>query len=179
MYYKSAEIKQRFNYGLAIIFIVNLSIMVSVNIFVGMILTALTIGILLSKSGLEIDTEQNMLRRYSKVFGYVMGKWESIPELDYVTVVRVKITTKKYQASSDLYVQAPSANVKYRVNLVTKDKKKRVIKVLTSEMKEAISEALIIGEALDLRVLDYTSHESKWIKTSSEKHNSSRITVPV
>ncbi len=166
MYYKSTEIKQRFNLGLALVFIINLLIIVSINIIIGVFLTLITMGVLLTKSGLEIDTEQNKLRRYSKIFGHVIGKWENIPELDYVTVVRVKMTAKKFQASSDLYVQASSSNVKFRVNLVTKDSKIRVIKVITCEMNEAINEALKIGNALDLNVLDYTSPERKWIKTS-------------
>lgn len=164
MYYKSTEVKQRFNFGLAIVFIINLLIMVSINIIVGVFLTAITMGILLIRSGLEIDTERNKLRRYSKIFGYVIGKWENIPELDYVTVVRVKMTTKKFQASSDQYVQASSSNVKFRVNLATKNNKIRVIKVITCGMNEALNEALKIGKALDLDVLDYTSPERKWIK---------------
>lgn len=149
--------------------------MVSINIIFGVFLTLITMGILLISSGLEIDTKQNKLRRYCKIFGYVIGNWESIPELDYVTVVRVKMTAKKFQASSDLYLQAPSSNVMFRVNLVTKDSRNSVIKVVTCEMNEAINEALKIGNALDLGVLDYTSSDRKWIKTSSNTQYNQRL----
>ncbi|TRX65812.1 hypothetical protein [uncultured Carboxylicivirga sp.] len=124
-------------------------------------------GFVLAKSGLEIETQENRMRRYISILGYVSGKWIEIPELDYVTIVRVKMTSKKYQASGAIYVQAPSSKVKYRVNLATKDRRNRVVKVLTSEKDEAISEALKIGEALNLNVLDSTSHNQKWIKTSA------------
>ncbi len=169
MHYKSSEIPTRINFVLFVVFAVNLSITIYASVILGLILTILTIGFLLIKSGLEIDTEANIMRRYSRIFGYVSGKWAIIPELDYVTVVSVKITSKKYQASGAIYVQSPSSDVKYRVNLATKDRRNPVIKVLTSEKNEAISEALKIGEALDLNVLDSTSPDRKWIKTSDNK----------
>jgi hypothetical protein len=167
MHYKSSEIPTRFNFGLFVVFAVNLSISIFASVFLGLILTTLTIGFLLIKSGLEIDTEENRMRRYSRIFGYVSGKWTKIPELDYVTVVSVKMTSKKYQASGAMYVQSPSSDVKYRVNLATKDRRNPVIKVVTCGKSEAINEALKIGEALSLNVLDSTNPDRKWIKTSA------------
>ncbi len=99
--------------------------------------------------------------------GHVFGKWEEIPELDYVTVVRVGMTSKKFQASSNLYVQSPASTFQYQINIATKDNKQRIIKILICDKENAINEAIKIGEDLKLNVLDYTKPESRWIKVVS------------
>ncbi|TRX66331.1 hypothetical protein [Carboxylicivirga sp. M1479] len=166
MYYRSKEVQQRFNIGVAIVFIINLSLMVFVNLLFGVLSTIITLGIFLTKAGLEIDTESGKMRRYYQFFNYISGTWRKIPALDYVTVVRVMMTCKKYQASSAKYVQAESSDYRFRVNLVTKEERPSVIKVMTTDKNNAIEEALALGESLGLGVVDATTRDRKWIKQS-------------
>ena len=163
-HYKSTEIKKRFSNTLFIVFALELAFLFSVSYLVGGLLIAVTFGILFIKTGVEIDHDNNRMRSYFNFFGIETGNWTSIPKLKYVSVVRVKTKKKSFQASSDLFVQTSSKNVKFSVNLITEDKIKRFIRITSAKKDEAIKKALELGEVLDLRVLDYTTHDKVWIK---------------
>ena len=163
-HYKSTEIKKRFSITLFIVFALELAFLFSVNIIVGGLLIAVTFGILFIKSGVEIDPDNNRMRSYFNFFGIETGNWISIPNLKYVSVVRIKTKKKSFQASSDMFVQTSSNNVKFNVNLITEDKRKRFIRILSADKDEAINKALELGNVLDLRVLDYTTANEVWLK---------------
>jgi len=163
-HYRSTEIKTRFNTSLFIVFTLELAFLFAVSYIVGGLLIAVTLGVLFIRTGVEIDLDNNRMRSYFNFFGMESGNWTSIPELKYVSVVRVKTKKKRFQASSDMYVQVSTKNVKYNVNLITEDKRKRFIRMLSAEKEEAIEKALELGKTLDLKVLDYTSHDKVWIK---------------
>ncbi len=163
-HYKSAEIKQRLTLPICIVFGVELAFCFAVHWFIGGLLLIATIGILFIRTGLEIDNKAGRMRNYINLFGVEVGGWRKTPELSYISVVRVKLKRKSFQASSDMYVQTSSNKVKYNVNLITEDRRQRFIKILTAEKNKCIDEALKIGDILDLKVLDYTTPNEKWIR---------------
>jgi len=162
-YYKSVEIKKRFNITLFLIFSFELALFYSVSYVLGGISILLTIGILVIKSGIEIDLDNERMRDYVSIFGFELGPWTSIPKLKYISVVRVKLKRKSFKFSADTFGQSSSNKLMFNVNLITEDKRKRYIKVLSAEKEESIATAIKIAELLELKVLDCTSFEKKWI----------------
>lgn len=163
-YYKSVEIKKRFNITLFLIFSFELALFYAVSYVLGGISILLTIGILLIKSGIEIDLDNERMRDYVSIFGIELGTWTNIPKLKYISIVRVKLKRKSFKFSAVTFGQSSSNKSMFNVNLITEDKRKRYIKVLSAEKEESITTAIKIAELLELKVLDYTSFEKKWIR---------------
>ena len=163
-YYKSTEIKKRFTFSLFFYFGLVLYLYLSINFTVGVIATFIVVSLLSMREGVEIEFEKERYRSYTTLFGHTFGKGKPLPNIQYVTAVRVLQSSKRYQASSAQYVQKVSfKNYKYNVNLAV-DGKQRVIKLWTLSHENALKEALKIGEALDLKVLDYTTPEKNWVR---------------
>jgi hypothetical protein len=50
----------------------------------------------------------------------------------------------------------------YKVNLVVEGDE-RYVSICSGKLEEMKAEAIRLGKHMDLRVLDYTTHEKKWI----------------
>lgn len=163
-YYKSVEIKERFSLTLFIIFGLELGLLFAFNFVFGIVSILITIGILRIKSGVEIDLDNNRMRDYISFLGIELGNWTTIPNLKYISIVRVKLKRKSFKVSAITFGQSSSNKLMYNVNLITEDKRKRYIKILSAKKEESIKTALKIGELLDLKVLDYSTIDKKWIR---------------
>ena len=102
---------------------------------------SLVLGIVFSFSytGVSIDTKKQRYIKYDRFTKLRIGRWEALPKPSYVTLVRIKL--------SNLVVEGD----------------RRFIAICRGEKEKMTQEALKLGKKLDIRVLDYTTHEKKWI----------------
>lgn len=122
-------------------------------------LVPLFIGIyLLIQDGVELDYENKTYRRVKSFLGLTVGKWQPLPEIEYVSVFKTTETTTVWAASASANVSSSVV----KINLFYNTNQK--IEVYDSKnLDEAFSTAKQIASALEVDVLDATSRDTKWL----------------
>ena len=122
-------------------------------------LVPLFIGLyLLIQDGVELDYERKRYRRVKSLFGITLGKWQPLPDIEYISVFKTTETTTVWASSA-------SANVSsfvVKVNLFYDTNQK--IEIYDSKnLDDAFLKAKQIASVLNIAVLDATSRETKWL----------------
>lgn len=122
------------------------------------------LGILVSFSyeGITIDPLKQQFIKYDRIIGIKMGRWAALPKPSYVTLVRINLNNMKNMNSPIIAPQPGKGARAYKVNLVVEGDK-RFIPICRGPLEKMTEEALKLGQALEIRVLDYTTHDKKWI----------------
>lgn len=125
---------------------------------------SLVLAILVSFSfeGITIDPVKQRFIKYDRIIGIKMGKWAPLPKSSYVTLVRINLNNQKNMNSPIIAPQPGKGTRAYKVNLVVEGDM-RFIAICRGSLEKMTKEALKLGQALEIRVLDYTTHDKKWI----------------
>ena len=128
----------------------------------GIISLALAILVTFSYEGIIIDAGQNRFKKYDRFLRFRIGRWESLPRPSYVTLVRINLNNLRNMASPIVTPQPGKSTRAYKVNLVVEGDL-RYIAICRGSLAKMTEEALKLGKVLGIRVLDYTTHDKKWI----------------
>ena len=125
---------------------------------------SLLLGILLSFSyqGTLIDEKKLRYMKYDRFLWLKIGRWESMSIPSYVTIVRINLSSSRSLPSPLALPENKKGAKSYKVNLVVEGDE-RYINVCMGSLESMIAEALRLGNHLNIRVLDYTTHDKKWI----------------
>ena len=115
-----------------------------------------------SKTGIHIDKEKKRYRKYDRFSGIYFGRWKMLPRPEYVTLVRVILSTRRKQPTPMIVPEYTKGATSYRVNLVVDDED-RFIPVCRGNLDDMTREALELGKILGIRVLDFSTAQKKWI----------------
>jgi hypothetical protein len=131
--------------------------------YVGAIVS-LTLGVLFTVSyqGVKIDAVNGRYMKYDRFYKFRIGRWEALPKPDYVTLVRINLSSRRTVPSPIVMPEVKKSAKSFKVNLVVKDEM-RYISICRGPLDPMKEEALKLGRELGIRVLDYTTHEKKWI----------------
>jgi len=167
-YYKT-DIEQKKSHILIYVLIgfflvLYLAAAILIHIILGVVLALITYMFVATKTGVEIDVTNNRFRRNMILLGHDFGKWRLLPPVKYVSVVRMKESAKSFSGATATLSRQTTGSFIYNINLIVDNKKIRYIKILSARKKEALQKAILIGNALDIKVLDYTSHDKQWIR---------------
>jgi len=126
---------------------------------------AFILGVLLAFSfqGIIIDMEGKRFMKYDRFLFIKIGAWKLIPDPSYVTIVRINLSSRRTAPSPIVVPQDKKGARAFKVNLVVEGQM-RFIGICRGSLEKMTKEALRLGEYLQLRVLDYTTHEKKWIR---------------
>ena len=108
--------------------------------------------------GIEINFDKKKYRNFISLFHLDYGKWEDLPEIDYISVFKTEQTTK-------VWVSSASANITdtvIRINLFHSNNQK-IEAYETQNIDDAFKKAKQIATILDIDILDATEQESKWL----------------
>ncbi len=122
------------------------------------------LGVLLSFSyqGVKIDQGKRQLIKYDRFLWLKIGRWEAMSTPSYVTVVRINLSSRRSVPSPMVLPEDKKGAKAYKVNLVVEGDE-RYISICRGSFDKMTSEALRLGKYLNIRVLDYTTHDKKWI----------------
>lgn len=115
-----------------------------------------------SFEGITIDPVRQRFIKYDRFIRFRIGRWESLPKPSYVTLVRINLNNMRNMASPMITPEPGKAARAYKVNLVVEGDI-RFIAICRGPMEKMKNEALKLGQILQIRVLDYTTHDKKWI----------------
>lgn len=144
--------------------IVGLLIFFAINDYFGLTIMLISSIFTLTSSGKEIDTIGLRTRNFTSLGNLFYGKWEKLPQIKYIAVVRMLQGKKSFHASSVSIIQVPTDQYVYQLNFVVDVEKKEIIKLCEGEMTATIGQALQLGEMMNLRVLDFSTPDHKWIR---------------
>lgn len=125
---------------------------------------AFVLGALLAFSyqGVIIDPLQERYMKYDRFLTFRISGWKRLPTPSYVTVVRINVSSNRAGPVPFVVPQDKKSSRSFKVNLVVKGDQ-RYISICRGSHEQMTEEALLLGRKLHLRVLDYTTHEKKWI----------------
>ncbi len=129
----------------------------------GLALIVLTSILSLTSSGREINTTTLKYRSYRALGSIMIGIWKELPKTEYIAVVRMIQGKKTFHASSVSIVQVPTNDFVYHLNLVINPQKNQVLKIADGSMEQMLDIAILLGKKMNLKVLDFTSPQHKWI----------------
>ncbi|MFC2129349.1 hypothetical protein ACFLQX_01070 [Bacteroidota bacterium] len=116
----------------------------------------------ISFKGFKIDSINRRIKHYDRFLWFYFGRWHDYPQPLYVTVVSVKLGSKRNAPIAFVLPESGKAAQSYKMNLVVEGKQ-RYIPLTRGNRSKLIEEALKIGQLLNIRVLDYTSPDKKWL----------------
>jgi len=125
--------------------------------FYGFIVCGVSI-FFLYKDGSEIDLEIQKYRTFIEVLGFRFGKWDDLPEIEYVSVfsttesVAVRALSAEAIVKNDIIVLNLFYNGNHRIKAYS-----------TTDKEDAFKIAKQIADILKIDILDATEAESKWI----------------
>jgi hypothetical protein len=133
------------------------------NTYTGAIISlALAILVTFSYEGITIDPVRKRYIKYDRFLRIRIGRWEALPKPSYVTLVRINLNNLRNMASPIIAPQPGKSTRAYKVNLVVEGDV-RYIAICRGPLEKMTEEALKLGKLLGIRVLDYTTHNKKWI----------------
>ena len=127
--------------------------------FFSLILGIGTSGFLLRKCGIELSFTVNKYRYITSYGPQLFGEWLPLPELNYVSVFKQKMSGKLYGQSGNAINQEFYL---IEVKLVTKSNQTHVV-LVSREVEEALNFAHQLSEKLGIRIWDATELEGKFI----------------
>ena len=122
------------------------------------------VGVLMvfSYQGVIIDMAGERYMKYDRFLSFKIGGWKALPTPSYVTVVRINLSSSRTGPTPIVVPQDKKGARAFKVNLVVEGQK-RFVTICRGSLENMTKEALRLGEHMQLRVLDYTTHEKKWI----------------
>jgi len=115
-----------------------------------------------SFQGVLIDVAERQYLQYDRFLKWRIGAWKALPPPSYVTVVRINLASRRTGPSPIVVPQDKKGIRAFKVNLVVEGDQ-RYIGICRGSLENMTEEALRLGKSLNIRVLDYTTHEKKWI----------------
>lgn len=101
--------------------VIGIVLLVAANWALGSVSVIISLFLLLSYSGIDIDTEQQKIRPYNMFFGFFKsGKWESLEKYIGLTLIPMRRVYSVYSRSNQ---QNVSTEKDFRIYLVNKAKK--------------------------------------------------------
>lgn len=138
-------------------------IFVAYSQFIGASVTLVLVIIFsFSYQGILIDPENKKYLKYDRFLWFRIGRWMPLSTPSYVTIVRIKLSSRKTAPSPIVLPEDKKGARSYKVNLVVEGDE-RYVPICWGSLEKMIPEAIRLGKLMNLRVLDYTTHEKKWI----------------
>jgi len=122
------------------------------------------LGVLLSFSyqGVKIDPDKQQYLKYDRFAWFRIGQWKSMSPPAYVTIVRINLSSQRNMPSPLALPDDRKGAKSFKVNLVVEGDE-RYINICRGPLDGMTAEALRLGRYLGIRVLDFSTHEKKWI----------------
>jgi hypothetical protein len=123
------------------------------------LLTLIIPFLILQTEGSEIDLEAKTFRKTRSILGYSIGKWQPLPNVEYVSV---------FSTSEDITIRDLSAETTYSRDIILlnifHDRNQKFTAYSTSNIKDAFDVASHIADALAIDLLDATvKNDYKWV----------------
>ncbi len=152
----------KFDIAFGIFVITALISFTCINLLLWMFFVIISIICLINrKERIEIEPQKRELRRCVSIYTFsINSKWTRLPEIEYITIARNYGTSGSNHRNIDTTVEFKQ----FPVKLIVNDERRFINIKNCTVKKDATQLALKLGNTLDLKVLDYTESNKKWIR---------------
>ena len=116
----------------------------------------------ISFTGFNIDAEKMRIRKYDRFLWFYFGKWRPIHSPMYITVVRVKLSSRRLTPMPLIAPETGRASRSYKMNLVV-NTHERFIPLAYGNRLKMLGEGMKIAKLLDIKLLDHSTSEKRWL----------------
>ena len=109
-------------------------------------------------TGIELNLENLKYRTTTAFFSLTFGKWQDLPEIEYISVFKTSESTVVRAITAETVVK----NEVIKVNLFYNTNQK-IEAYKTQNIDDAFEKAKQIATVLNIDILDATERESKWL----------------
>ena len=128
--------------------------------FWGLLLLLASTFVSFSFAAIQIDFDNNSYREYYGIFYLKFGKWNILPEIQYVTVFNDRFVQEMHVAS----ISGTQTIKDVKINLVVA--KNSYISIGKFKSKsEAMKAGRLLAISLKTKLLDYTGAQPEWVNT--------------
>lgn len=138
--------------------LVGLYIFMFENIFVGIMMFVIGLNLFVTE-GSEINLSAKTYRKVKSILGAKFGKWEPIPQFEYVSVFKTREGTEVSSMGATI---GTFKNEVIFLNLFYKNNRHFTC-FKTEDRSEAFQVAEHLKMALNIDILDATGPEKKWL----------------
>lgn len=123
------------------------------------------------RSGIELDVANKRWRDYMKLSKLRWGGWKPLGEINYVAIVRVRLSQLAFRPSEVTFRQSTDKQeVAYNVNLIIKDVPNKVQKLFTGNLEQAMAISRELSQKLNIHIYDCSTSDKKWISPDEDHH---------
>jgi|GEM_PF-2303040 len=108
--------------------------------------------------GIEINFSDSLFRNYSSIFGFFWGRWNPLPNIEYVTIYSENLGVTNFVSS----LQYTYHDQKLKIALVHGDHQQISVGRFKSKEK-ALEVGKLLAAKLETKLLDYTQKEPVWL----------------
>ncbi|OYT17122.1 MAG: hypothetical protein B7C24_04390 [Bacteroidetes bacterium 4572_77] len=123
------------------------------HILIFTFLLVLGLFIYITTYGILLDIKQHRYKKYTKIFAYKQGSWESLAPFSQVSVLRSRESTTAFSKSNR--AATTSSNLFYDVVLLNKSNRKKLIVKRFKESKLALEAAKDLCQNMGIDYLPY------------------------
>ena len=116
----------------------------------------------ISFTGFNIDPNEMRIRKYDRFLWFYFGKWKPIIAPMYVTVVRVRLSGRRTMPMPLITPDTGRSSRSYKINLVVHTSE-RFIPLTYGNRLSMLEEGLKIAKTLNIKLLDHTTSEKRWL----------------
>lgn len=162
--FKLTETKPKSSSILTVLLGIMLVWWITSNYVLVMLIAIVGLGVTFMPSGFLIDREKSLIKRVHYLFGFSIGKWYELPNIKYISLLRVREKNSPRYIPAPAFIQNSSVQFVYQINLIIEEGRLKPFRLISTTRQQAIKTGLKLGEYLDLKVLDMTTPVKKWIR---------------
>ena len=143
-----------------------LFILVNSGFIAGSIFLILGLNIAFATSGIQIDPKKRLLRSYYGLFGLRFGKWKSLDDYKYLSVLQTRESTSTYSRSNrDITVM----DLWFDICLLNENQRNKLIISRLKSSDEAVKELKVLIEAMGFSAVKYNPEVSEATKAKRDR----------
>lgn len=118
-----------------------------------------------ARSGTQLNLEAKLFRKYVRLAWIYFGKWERLPDIEYVAIIRMRLSQLKFTPSQAGFTQNENSLLhNYNVNLIfVKDSPLRYLTIYTGDIDDTMQTARDMARTLKTDLYDCSTSQKKWI----------------
>ena len=136
----------------------------------GLIVILLGMVSMYLRSGVQLDLTIHQYRKYMKLGWMYFGKWQPLPETEYVAIVRMRLSQIKFTPSQASFTQDDSGFLhNYNINLIFRNSTLRYLTIYTGDIDDTMPLAKTMAREMQTQLYDCSTSQKKWVSVDELK----------
>jgi len=128
------------------------------SFIIGPIFLFIGLNIAFAVTGIQINTKARLLRTYYGLFGLRFGKWTSLDDYKYLSILHNRESTSTFSRSNR---EITTTDLWFDICLLNENHREKLIIKRLKSTEEAVKEVKVLSEAMGFSVVKYNPEVSE------------------